>query len=58
MVRGRSYENINDARAIMRSNYRNMPSGCVHCKYKTSGASGSSDCKVCSFTLMKDSGHL
>ncbi len=56
MSRSRSYIDINDERAIMRTGYRNMPSGCTQCKYKTSGASGSSDCKVCSLKLMGKSG--
>lgn len=57
MSRRHSYEDINDVRAVMRTNYRNMPSGCVHCKYKTSGASGASDCKVCSLKLMSNANH-
>lgn len=57
MSRRHSYGDVNEERAIMRTNYRNMPSGCVHCKYKMSGASGTSDCKVCNLKLMSKAGQ-
>ncbi|MEF9934785.1 MAG: hypothetical protein RSA01_03090 [Clostridium sp.] len=52
MSRSYLYGDLNDERAIMRTGYRNMPSGCVNCKYKTLGSSGTSQCKVCSIKLM------
>ncbi|MEF9951517.1 MAG: hypothetical protein RR840_10335 [Clostridium sp.] len=52
MSRSYLYGDINEERAIMRTGYRNMPSGCVNCKYKSLGSSGTSQCKVCSIKLM------
>ncbi|MEG0371134.1 MAG: hypothetical protein RR645_02440 [Clostridium sp.] len=55
MSRSRLYEDINDTRAIMRTNYRNMSSGCTQCKYKTLASAGNSQCTVCSIKLINKS---